>query len=76
MKPISMKELKLAARRPRDSSLDTSKAILLGLAIPPQEECVKHFIKHYRSIAKPGEDTVEVSGELGLVRIMYAGLMR
>jgi len=37
VKPIEMKDAKLVARRPRDSSLDTSKASEEGLAMPPHE---------------------------------------
>ena len=47
VKPATMKELKLIARRPRDSSLDTSYAESIGLGMPSQEECVKHFVEAY-----------------------------
>ena len=47
VKSITMKELRLAAKRPRDSSLDTSYAESIGLGMPSQEVCVKHFIEAY-----------------------------
>lgn len=49
IKPISMKEANLPARRPRDSSLDTTMAKKLGLELPSQEESVKHFVNIYRN---------------------------
>jgi dTDP-4-dehydrorhamnose reductase len=52
VKPVSMSELKLPAKRPRDSSLDTSRARSMGLELPPQETCIKHFAEHYISIVK------------------------
>ena len=50
VKKISIEELKLLAKRPRDSSLDTSKARSLNIAIPPHEECIKHFIDIYKAM--------------------------
>jgi dTDP-4-dehydrorhamnose reductase len=48
IKPVLMKELTLPARRPRDSSLDTTIAKNLGLGLSGQEECIKHFVETYR----------------------------
>ena len=50
VKPTSMEELRLPARRPRDSSLDTSRAQALGLGLPSHEECIRHFIDLYKSM--------------------------
>lgn len=50
VKPISMNEVKLAAKRPRDSSLDTSRARSLKLEIPSQATCVKSFVELYRDL--------------------------
>lgn len=50
VRPVPMGSAKLVARRPRDSSLDTSKASSLGLAMPPLRECVEHFVKSYREV--------------------------
>lgn len=47
VRPASISEAKLVAKRPRDSSLDTSNAHSLGLALPPQIECIKHFVEYY-----------------------------
>lgn len=47
VKPALMRELKLIARRPKDSSLDTSYAKSIELNMPSQEECVKHFVETY-----------------------------
>ncbi|MET1160012.1 MAG: dTDP-4-dehydrorhamnose reductase [Thermoprotei archaeon] len=47
VKPTTMNNLRLVARRPRDSSLDTSYAKSLKLDMPSQEECVKHFVETY-----------------------------
>jgi dTDP-4-dehydrorhamnose reductase len=52
IKPISMDELRLAARRPRDSSLDTSWARSLGLDLPGLEECLRDFISTYKLMAE------------------------
>lgn len=48
IKPVSINEAKLIAKRPRDSSLDTSKAHDLALSLPTQSECIKHFVEWYR----------------------------
>jgi dTDP-4-dehydrorhamnose reductase len=48
IKPVSMRELSLPAKRPRDSSLDTTRAEKLGLRLPGQEECIKHFVESYQ----------------------------
>jgi len=50
VKPASLGSAKLVARRPRDSSLDTSRATGEGLALRPVRECVRDFIKVYRSM--------------------------
>lgn len=47
VKPISLYDAKLIAKRPRDSSLDTSKARLEGLTIPSVVECLNHFVNVY-----------------------------
>ncbi|MEM0027842.1 MAG: dTDP-4-dehydrorhamnose reductase [Ignisphaera sp.] len=47
IKPASIKQFEFAAKRPKDSSLDTSYAKSIGLEMPPQEECIKHFINTY-----------------------------
>lgn len=51
VKPISINDAKLIAKRPRDSSLDTSRAENLGLALPPQKDCIRHFVESYRRSA-------------------------
>jgi dTDP-4-dehydrorhamnose reductase len=48
VKPISMSELRLPARRPRDSSLDTSRAQRLGMVMPSHEDAIQHFVAVYR----------------------------
>lgn len=45
--PVSMSSVRLLARRPRDSSLDTSRATSLGLGMPRQRECIDDFVKQY-----------------------------
>ncbi len=52
VKPISMEDVKLVARRPRDSSLNTEKARMLGVAIPSVEECVRDFVNVYKRFHK------------------------
>jgi len=47
VKPTRLSEARLVARRPRDSSLDTSRAQREGLTMPPMEECIRDFIKTY-----------------------------
>ncbi len=48
VRPGSLAQAKLLAKRPRDSSLNTKKAHLLGVGLPPMEECLKDFIETYR----------------------------
>jgi dTDP-4-dehydrorhamnose reductase len=48
IRPVSMKDLSLPAKRPRDSSLDTTRARELGLGLPSQENSVKHFVESYK----------------------------
>jgi len=48
IKPISMNMAKLIARRPRDSSLDTSKARELGLSIPSLKDNLRDMVNTYR----------------------------
>jgi dTDP-4-dehydrorhamnose reductase len=48
VKPISMNMAKLIARRPRDSSLDTSKARELGLSIPSLKDNLRDMVNTYR----------------------------
>ena len=52
VKPVSMRELNLPAKRPRDSSLNTSRARSLGLAHKPHEEAVREFVRHYLSVKR------------------------
>jgi dTDP-4-dehydrorhamnose reductase len=52
VKPKRLAEAKLVAPRPRDSSLDTSKAKELGLALPSAQECLKDMVKTYRSLTR------------------------
>jgi len=52
VKPVSMDEVKLVARRPRDSSLDTSKARSLGIELPPLDGCLKDFVAVYRELSR------------------------
>ncbi len=54
VRPISMSDMRLIARRPRDSSLDTSKAKNEGLALPPIEVCIGEFIEVYKRLASRG----------------------
>jgi dTDP-4-dehydrorhamnose reductase len=48
VKPKLMEAAKLVAKRPRDSSLNVSKARKLGLIIPPTSECLKDMILTYK----------------------------
>ena len=48
VKPTSMNMAKLIARRPRDSSLDTSKARELGLSIPSLKDNLRDMVNTYR----------------------------
>jgi len=50
VKPKRLAEAKLVAPRPRDSSLDTSKAKELGLALPSTRECLKDMVETYRRL--------------------------
>jgi len=50
VKPAEMKNAKLVARRPRDSSLDTSRAAEEGLSMPSTRDCIKDFIAIYRRV--------------------------
>lgn len=43
VKPISITQASLVAKRPKDSSLDTAKARELGLFLPPVEVSIRHF---------------------------------
>ena len=52
VKPKKLAEAKLVAPRPRDSSLDTSKAKELGLALPSTRECLKDMVETYRRITR------------------------
>jgi len=44
VKPAELKDAKLVARRPKDLSLDTSRAAEEGLAMPSTRGCIKDFI--------------------------------
>ncbi|MEM2058559.1 MAG: dTDP-4-dehydrorhamnose reductase [Thermoproteota archaeon] len=48
IKPISVNDVKLIAKRPKDSSLDTAEARVQGFSIPPVAECLTHFTNAYR----------------------------
>jgi len=50
VKPKQIEEAKFIALRPRDSSLDTTKAKELGLALPPLKDCLKDMISTYREL--------------------------
>jgi len=51
VKPKRVEEAKLTAPRPRDSSLDTSKARGLSLVLPPLQECLKDMVSTYWKLA-------------------------
>ena len=51
VKPTSMNEVRLIAKRPRDSSLDTSRAESIGIKLPSLEECLKDFVLMYKELA-------------------------
>lgn len=44
VKPVPMEDLGLPARRPRDSSLDVSRARGLGIRLPPLSDCLRDFV--------------------------------
>ena len=48
VRAVPMSSVRFVARRPWDSSLDTSRAAALGLALPPLKVCLEHFIRSYR----------------------------
>ncbi|MEM4640518.1 MAG: sugar nucleotide-binding protein [Thermofilum sp.] len=48
VRAVPMSSVRLMAKRPRGSSLDTSRAAALGLALPPLKVCLEHFIGSYR----------------------------
>jgi len=51
VRPASMREVKLVARRPKDSSLDASRARNMGIELPPLDECLKDFIVTFKKLA-------------------------
>jgi len=55
VKPKRLAEAKLVAPRPRDSSLDTSKAKELDLALPSTRECLKDMVETYRRLTRGGK---------------------
>ena len=55
VKPKKLAEAKLVAPRPRDSSLDTSKAKELGLALPSTRECLKDMVETYGKLSRGGK---------------------
>lgn len=48
--PSSIRNVEFKAKRPRDSSLDTTKAKRMGLGLPAQEEGIRDFIETYKSM--------------------------
>ncbi len=52
VRPVSMSELRLPAKRPRDSSLNTSRARELGLTLPSHENAIRHFVEVYRELSR------------------------
>ena len=52
--PVSLGDLALPAPRPKDSSLDTSKAGSLGIVHPSHEESTKEFVSYYLSVRESG----------------------
>jgi len=50
IKPKHIEEVKLIAPRPRDSSLDTTKAKELGLALPSLKDCLEDMVSTYREL--------------------------
>jgi len=50
VRPKHMEEANLIAPRPRDSSLNTSKARELNLTLPSLQECLKDMVLTYREI--------------------------
>lgn len=55
VKPKRLADAKFVAPRPRDSSLDTSKARELGLALPSARECLKDMVETYRKLSRSGK---------------------
>ena len=55
VKPKRLAEAKLVAPRPRDSSLGTSKARELGLALPSARECLEDMVETYRRLTGGGK---------------------
>lgn len=55
VKPISIRDAKLLARRPRDSSLDTSRSGRFDLNLPSTSESLYHFVKAYRKVIGDGD---------------------
>lgn len=51
VKPVPMSSVRLVARRPRDSSLDTTRAARMGLGLPPARECIRDFVETCRELA-------------------------
>ena len=48
VKPKPLESIKLPAKRPRDSSLNVSRAKSLGLSILPTADCLKDMVSTYR----------------------------
>lgn len=53
VKPISINDARLVAKRPRDSSLDLSRAVTQGFKLPSTNDCIDHFINTYLSRGVP-----------------------
>jgi len=52
VRPATLNDVRLIARRPKDSSLNVSKAVGEGLALPPVRVCVRDFIKAYKTMVE------------------------
>lgn len=52
VRPKPIEQARLIAKRPKDSSLNTSKSRELGLALPPIHECIEDMILTYRKLLR------------------------
>ncbi len=51
VQPVSMRNIKLIARRPRDSSLSVERAGSRGIVHPPVKQALKEFVEEYRKLS-------------------------